>query len=84
MTPTIGERIATVRRSQRLTQRQLGAKCGLTAPTIFNIEKDYTVVQPERLRILCKALGIKPSDILSDDWRIRCQRGGISLEEPIA
>lgn len=82
MTPAIGERIAVVRRSQQLTQSELGALVGYSAVTIGAIEHGRMKLRVPTLARVCEAMGITSADIYGTDWRILCQRGGISLEEP--
>lgn len=84
VTPTIGQRIRIVRKSQLIGLVALGKKVGYNAATISEIERDRAPLPLEKFLLICQALHITAEDIWSDDWRKRCERGGISLEEPIA
>ncbi|MGL5152856.1 MAG: helix-turn-helix transcriptional regulator [Clostridium sp.] len=52
-----------IRESLNLTQEQLGAKCGTTGKTIYNIESGKGCNSKTLLQI-CKALNCKLEDII--------------------
>lgn len=80
----LGQRIRIIRLSQQMTQSELGAQVGYSAVMIGAIERGHAKLRLEKLVLICRVLNVTVEDIAADDWRKRCQRGGISLEEPRA
>ncbi|NME95388.1 helix-turn-helix transcriptional regulator [Clostridium cochlearium] len=62
---TIGERIRTLRKIQKLTSKELGEKVGLTAAGIINYENN--MVYPPR-KIILRLYKILGEDLLCDGY----------------
>ena len=58
-----GKRIATIRRTQQLTQEQLADKTGLASDTIRAIERGRRWARLTTLHILAKGLGVRLDDL---------------------
>lgn len=79
----LGQRLRIIRLSQQMTQSELGAQVAYSAVMIGAIEHGRAKLRLEKLVAICRALGVTVEEITATDWRRRCKRGGISLEEPI-
>lgn len=53
---SIGERIKTLRKSKKLTQKEIAAKVGVSAAAFFHWEKDVNIPKLEYLNILAPEL----------------------------
>ena len=51
------------RRWALLSQRDLGARCGITASTIYLIENGRTVPKLPTMAKICRALGVQWEDV---------------------
>lgn len=58
--------LATHRRRQGLTQRQLGELAGVAHTTVQRLESLERGAYPQTLRKLAFALGVAPEDLLGD------------------
>lgn len=58
-----GKRIATIRRTQQLTQEQLADNTGLASDTIRAIERGRRWARLTTLHILAKGLGVRLDDL---------------------
>jgi transcriptional regulator with XRE-family HTH domain len=59
----IGRRIYTIRRSQKLTQKQLAEKCSLSRSAITEIETGRSRPHGVTLSMICLQLGVGLGDI---------------------
>jgi transcriptional regulator with XRE-family HTH domain len=59
--------LATHRRKQGLTQRQLGQLAGVAHTTVQQLEALRRGAYPQTVRKLATALGIEPADLVSGD-----------------
>lgn len=66
---TIGENIKRIRKEKGLTQKELGALCGMSESQIRHYELNYKTPRFETIKRISKALDIRLSEILDDDLR---------------
>ena len=59
-------RLARLRAQHVLTQKELGARAGLTELTISKIETGQQTPRPSTIRKLASALDVKPTDLIDD------------------
>jgi DNA-binding XRE family transcriptional regulator len=59
--------LATHRRQQGLTQRQLGTLAGVAHTTVQQLESLRRGAYPQTVRKLAIALGVEPMDLVSGD-----------------
>ena len=65
---TLGDRIRSARETLKLTQEELGARCGTTKQTIFKYETGVVTNIPlDRLALLADELGVSPAYLLGWD-----------------
>lgn len=57
------------RKERQMTQEQLAQLTGLTQGQIVRIEQGKTDIGLEQIEIFAKALGVKPYELLPEDWR---------------
>jgi transcriptional regulator with XRE-family HTH domain len=57
-------RLRGLRERAALTQRELGAKAGLTAATIQKLESGQQEARPTTMRKLARALRVKPAELM--------------------
>lgn len=60
----VGEAIKEIRKSKGLSQKELAAKCGLSANAMCSIEKSISIPSKDSLEKICKALNISTSYLL--------------------
>jgi transcriptional regulator with XRE-family HTH domain len=60
----LGVRLATMRRTAGLTQREVAARAGMGRPTLANIEKGRQRVLYHQLLDIAHTLGIDPRELL--------------------
>ena len=60
----LGVRLATMRRTSGLTQREVAARAGMGRPTLANIEKGRQRVLYHQLLDIAHALGTDPRELL--------------------
>lgn len=60
-------RIAELRRSRELSQEQLAQLCHTTKSSMARLEAGITGLDVENMRVIAKALRVKPSELLIDD-----------------
>ncbi len=65
---TIGENIKKIRKEKGLTQKELGALCGMSESQIRHYELNYKTPRIETIRKIAKALNIYISDIVDGEW----------------
>ena len=68
---TVGDRIRSFRKSQNLTQKQLGELSGIAEPTIRRYELGKLNPKYETLSKIAAALGIPASSLLGIGFKIR-------------
>lgn len=68
---TVGDRIRSFRKSQNLTQKQLGELSGIAEPTIRRYELGKLNPKYETLSKIAAALGIPASSLLGISFKIR-------------
>ena len=66
---TIGESICKWRKTNNLSQEQLGEQVGVTRQTVSNWELDETSPNAEQLKALSKALQVSVDELLENDAR---------------
>ena len=66
---TIGESICKWRKTNNLSQEQLGEQVGVTRQTVSNWELDETSPNAEQLKALSKALQVCVDELLENDAR---------------
>jgi transcriptional regulator with XRE-family HTH domain len=59
--------LCRLRRNAGLSREQLAAEAGLSARTIYAIEREGVRPQRATRRVLAEALGCRPSDLLLND-----------------
>ena len=64
---TIGESICKWRKTNNLSQEQLGEQVGVTRQTVSNWELDETSPNAEQLKALSKALQVSVDELLEND-----------------
>ena len=57
------------RKERQMTQEKLAELTGLTQGQIVRIEQGKTDIGLEQIEIFAKALGVKPYELLPEDWR---------------
>ncbi|WP_421994192.1 helix-turn-helix domain-containing protein [Roseococcus sp.] len=62
----VGRRIKALRRKQRLTQKQVAQKIGVTAPQLHRYEVGSTRVAASRLLAIATVFGVHPADFMND------------------
>ena len=62
--PTVGKRLAELRASRRISQRQLAKHLGITTTTVQNWEHSRAMIPIGRLRQLGDALGCDDIELL--------------------
>lgn len=71
-----GEKIKQVRKSRKLTQKQLAEKCGMHESAIGRIETSKGIPRAETLDKIAKALGVRAAELLPN-WSMLQTRTGI-------
>lgn len=61
--PSIGSNIRNLRMERRLTQTQLGKKCGMFDSQIGLYERDEMKPRPETLERIASALGVPAAEL---------------------
>ncbi len=64
---SLGENILKLRKSNELSQEQLGEKINVTRQTISNWELDETTPNPEQLKLLSKELKVSIDELVNND-----------------
>ena len=80
----LGQRLATLRKEQGLTQQQLGKAAGVTQQVIAEYEAGYRNIPVYRLAKLAEALGVKINDILQESCLPMRKRGPASKFERLS
>jgi transcriptional regulator with XRE-family HTH domain len=60
----IGSAIAIIRKSKKIKQKDLAAKCGISVNALCQIENNNSFPQPQNLRSIAGALGVSVGLIL--------------------
>lgn len=60
----LGAHLAVARRRQGLTQKQVGDACGLSRPSVANLEAGRQWIQVHTLEQICDAIGVSPVEML--------------------
>lgn len=64
---SLGENILKLRKTNGLSQEQLGEKINVTRQTISNWELDETTPNPEQLKLLSKALKVSIDKLVNNN-----------------
>ena len=67
---TIGINLRRCREKLHLSQHAVAEKCGLEQKDISKIENYVENVGVDKIDQICKGLGIKPSDLMTDPDKI--------------
>ncbi len=62
-------RLRAVRERKALSQRELAALAGMTHTQISRIETGLSEPYPSTIRKLAKALGLEPSDLMTEEGK---------------
>jgi transcriptional regulator with XRE-family HTH domain len=63
--PSVGTRLRTLRRSRRLTLREIAVRAGLSESFLSQLERDQTGATVQSLQRIAQALGVEVSDLFS-------------------
>lgn len=61
--------IKEYRKQKNMTQEQLASLTGLTQGQVARIEQGKTDIGLDQLKVFAQALGVKPYELLPDDWQ---------------
>ena len=65
----VGQKIRSVRDAKGMTAREVVSKTGMGAPSYSRIETGANEPTIESLKKIAAALGVKPGDLLDDDFQ---------------
>lgn len=63
---TVGERLREARKRIDKTQAEIAEIVGRTQPTVHAWESDQTLPRTEEVRVVAKAYGLKPEQLLPE------------------
>jgi transcriptional regulator with XRE-family HTH domain len=65
----VGQKIRSIRDAKGMTAREVVARTGMGAPSYSRIENGANEPTIDSLKKIAAALGVKPGDILDDDFQ---------------
>lgn len=78
---TLGENIRITRKEQKLTQKQLGKRCGIDEANIRKYELGSAIPKMETVQKIATALGVDPFSLYSFDMASEALEKGMNQKE---